>query len=824
MPGYHILRCDRSGRDGGGVAVYLRDDLTGDVLGTFDNGVCQLLAVKVHQLDTIVAVVYRPPDTRFDEFKPMLRKLDDILSTLPTPTPIITVMGDFNFRKETINWVRSEEGFLFPVVANHREGETVGGKQDRLQASQLIDMASKHSLLQQVDQVTHAVEILDLMFTNDSDLVSCIQTDDWPSFSDHKLVTMDVTYKTKYDSEVIEPQFLCEIGKRYKNLNFLLAPWEQIQEDMGNIDWGEFEQLANTDTAEALNVFHHKVLAVLERHVPVKKKPIKKSKMRVNKMRRTIWRRLSKVKQKILTASSMPKLAVLIQRKRDLEEQLNVDYSAENSQQEDKAIFSIKSNPKSFFSFAKSRQKTKSKIGPFLDSASGKLNPDVAFTAETLRQQYNSVFSKPRPEWTVADVAGHFSGGGEGDSILDDFVFTPDDIEKACADLKGSASAGPDGVPASLLKTCRKQLASPLYTLWRASMDTGKIPAELLLVLICPIHKGGSKSVPKNYRPVALTSHLIKVFERVLRKALVKHIDANNILPSGQHGSRAMRSTLTQLLSHWDTILDGLEQGSGVDCIYLDFSKAFDKVETGVLLHKLKDAKILGKTGMWLASFLNSSHRMQAVAVDGVISGLSPVISGVPQGTVLGPVLFLLHIADIASNVSVGTTTNSYVDDTRVQKSITDVDQDCRALQQDLATIYSWADRVNMTFNCDKFECLRYWPGNSVPDNQYLSPDLTPIEEKQHLRDLGVEISNDLKFGEHIGNVVSSASSMVGWAMRTFRRRSRNTMMTIWKCLIQPKLDYCSQLWSPSDQASIELLESVQRTFTSKIARTTWTD
>jgi hypothetical protein len=98
----------------------------------------------------------------------------------------------------------------------------------------------------------------------------------------------------------------------------------------------------------------------------------------------------------------------------------------------------------------------------------------------------------------------------------------------------------------------------------------------------------------------------MKVFERVLRKALVKHIDKNNLLPNGQHGSRALRSTLTQLLSHWDTILDGLEQGSGVDCIYLDFSKAFDKVETGVLLHKLKDAKILGKTGRWLASFLDS--------------------------------------------------------------------------------------------------------------------------------------------------------------------------------------------------------------------------
>ena len=240
-------------------------------------------------------------------------------------------------------------------------------------------------------------------------------------------------------------------------------------------------------------------------------------------------------------------------------------------------------------------------------------------------------------------------------------------------------------------------------------------------------------------------------------------------------------------------------------------------MENGVLLQKLRDAKILGKTGRWLAAFLDSTQRQQAVGVEGTISPLSPVISGVPQGTVLGPILFLLHIADIAENVSVGTTTNSYVDDTRVQRSISDVGQDCRVLQDDLRTIYSWAERVNMTFNSDKFECVRYWPGGSLPDTQYLSPDGTVIEQKDHLRDLGVEISSDLTFSDHIGNVVTGASQMVGWAMRTFRRRSRATMMTIWKSLIQPKLDYCSQLWSPSDQASIASLEGVQRHFTSMV-------
>ena len=125
-------------------------------------------------------------------------------------------------------------------------------------------------------------------------------------------------------------------------------------------------------------------------------------------------------------------------------------------------------------------------------------------------------------------------------------------------------------------------------------------------------------------------------------------MDANGLLPEGQHGSRAKRSTLTQLLNYWDSVLNDLETEEGVDTIYLDFSKAFDKVETGILLHKLKQGKVIGKIGMWIAAFLDPTNRKQAVQVDGRVSGLSAVVSGVPQGTVLAPVLFLLHIADIS--------------------------------------------------------------------------------------------------------------------------------------------------------------------------------
>jgi ribonuclease P/MRP protein subunit RPP40 len=237
------------------------------------------------------------------------------------------------------------------------------------------------------------------------------------------------------------------------------------------------------------------------------------------------------------------------------------------------------------------------------------------------------------------------------------------------------------------------------------------------------------------------------------------------------------------------------------------------------LLHILRDSNVMGKVGVWIGKFLDSSCRQQAVAVEGRLSALSPVISGVPQGTVLGPILFLLHISGIAKEVSQQSTVSSYVDDTRVTRSITNPAQDCLAMQQDLQAIYRWAEEVNMVFNGDKFEMLRFWPGRSQkPDHLYSDQDGAPIEEKKHLRDLGVQVSSDLTFNIHIENVVSAATKMVGWVMRTFRRRSKSTMLTLWKAMIQSKIDYCSQLWSPNDQASISKLEGVARTFTSRIA------
>ena len=260
-----------------------------------------------------------------------------------------------------------------------------------------------------------------------------------------------------------------------------------------------------------------------------------------------------------------------------------------------------------------------------------------------------------------------------------------------------------------------------------------------------------------------------------------------------------------------------MEGGKGVDVIYTDFSKAFDKCETGVLLRKLKAFGVSGKVGCWLAAFLDSSVRKQAVGVDGVLSALAAVISGMPQGTVLGPYLFLIQLADIDTSLSEGTEASSFADDTRVRRGIAS-EEDCAELQKDLQGLYDWADTVGMVFNSEKFELLRFWADDDKkPDFVYTGPNGNPIEEKSSLRDLGVRISSDLSFSEQIEKVAKEGEQMASWVLRTFRGRGKILMLTVLRSLIQSRLDYCSQLWSPRDQSSINRIESVQRHFLSKM-------
>ena len=169
----------------------------------------------------------------------------------------------------------------------------------------------------------------------------------------------------------------------------------------------------------------------------------------------------------------------------------------------------------------------------------------------------------------------------------DDIRFTTQDIMDAIDDIKPHAAPGPDEIPPIVLKQCKEQLATPIHLIWSRSLASGSVPKCYKRYLVTPLYKKGSRALPSNYRPVSLTSHVIKLYERVVRKQLVTHLTSNNLMCRKQHGFQAGKSCLTQLLDHIDEIISNFQSGLDTDCIYLDFSKAFDKVDHALLLKKL---------------------------------------------------------------------------------------------------------------------------------------------------------------------------------------------------------------------------------------------
>ena len=300
-------------------------------------------------------------------------------------------------------------------------------------------------------------------------------------------------------------------------------------------------------------------------------------------------------------------------------------------------------------------------------------------------------------------------------------------------------------------------------------------------------------------RLVALTSHLIKIFEKCVRNKIVEHMENHHLFSDKQHSFRKGRSCLSKLLAHHDWVLNNLAEGRNVDVVFLDFAKAFDKVDHGILLHKVKALSITGKLGVWIHAFLTG--RLQAITVDGHRSEEAMVISGVPQDSVLGLLLFLIHMGGIGKRGG-GSSLSSFPDNTSVSLPITTV-EDVSRLQQDLETIYAQTATNNMQFNEEKFEMLRYGRNQDIKvKNVYTGGH--EISAQPHAKCLGVYLSENCSFHHHTGETIRKAKGMADWVLRTFATRESQTMLTLWKTLIQPLLNYCSQLWSPHKTGEIQ--------------------
>ena len=375
--------------------------------------------------------------------------------------------------------------------------------------------------------------------------------------------------------------------------------------------------------------------------------------------------------------------------------------------------------------------------------------------------------------------------------------------------LNISKSAGPDDIHPRVIYELRSNVVETLTKIYNKSLEAGKLPDDWKHAIIKPIHKKGKKGDPSNYRPVSLTSVPCKILERIIRDNIVEFLENNDLFNINQHGFRAGRSCTTQLLEIMEIWTDLMEKNIPFDVIYLDFSKAFDKVPHTRLCNKLKAIGIKGNTLEWIKDFLNK--RTQSVRINDSISGVRPITSGIPQGSVLGPILFLVFINDLPNEIS--SAVKIFADDTKIFRALR-AGEDHIHLQEDLVKLFEWSCKWLLPFNTSKCKILHF--GKNNPSyNYFLNNDL--IKADPYEKDLGITFNNALNFAKHIRLTVAKANSRLGMIKRNFSNLSPQVFLPIYKALIRPLLEYGSCIWNPHLIYEINEIEKVQRRATKTI-------
>nr|VZI51833.1 unnamed protein product [Spirometra erinaceieuropaei] len=308
---------------------------------------------------------------------------------------------------------------------------------------------------------------------------------------------------------------------------------------------------------------------------------------------------------------------------------------------------------------------------------------------------------------------------------IDSVVLTKPIVQQELLKLKEGTSPGPDEIPAKLLKELATELAEPLSVLFQASLDAGRLPPEWKTAWISPIHKNGSRASANNYRPVSLNSICCKVMERIIKRELMRFLEQNHLLCDAQHGFRRGRSCLTNLLYCLEQWTRAIDEGNVVHVAYIDFKKAFDSVPHQRLLHKLSRIGVRGKLLKWIENFLVG--RSQTVRLGGQHSAEVTVTSGVPQGSVLGPILFLIYIDDCIHGLDCRIA--MFADDIKLWSVIRNEDDEAN-LQANLDRLEKWSGHWLLPFNVTKCNILRIGRTSSAHrQTYYLNHTPLPLVE-----------------------------------------------------------------------------------------------
>ena len=388
---------------------------------------------------------------------------------------------------------------------------------------------------------------------------------------------------------------------------------------------------------------------------------------------------------------------------------------------------------------------------------------------------------------------------------LEMITITSEEVFDSLQNLNISKSCGPDLINPRLLKEGAAVLKYPLTMIFNSSITRCDFPKTWKMANVTPIHKKDDKSLPSNYRPISLLSIVGKLMERCIHKHIYNYVMEHKLITPFQSGFIKNDSTTYQLLKLNHTFCEAVDQGKEVRCVFCDISKAFDRVWHRGLLHKLSSIGIKGNVLRWFSSYL--SERSQRVVINGQASTWTNVQAGVPQGSILGPLLFLLYINDIVNQTN--SNIRLFADDTSLYIIVESPVTAAQTLNSDLQGIHAWSTDWLVKFNPAKTLAMTITRKTNSPLHPTLYLDNTPIEETKTHKHLGLYLSSDCTWSEHITYICKTAWQRLNMLRGLKFKLKRHTLEKIYISFIRPLLEYSDTVWDNCSQEQANKLEAI---------------
>ena len=679
-------------------------------------------------------------------------------------------MGDFNFPE--IDWNLE----ICSTRSEHPAAQFLTNLQDCF-VQQLVTEPTHYRALQKAN-------ILDLLLVKDESHVSNIMYYPPIGKSHHSVITFEMPIFSSEQNKLKGKYYLMDRGE-----------YGKMKDELNAIDWAS--SFKNKSVDEAWYFLYNTIQRLQDKHIPskhfftgTKHKTVSTDVLDKIKIKRKAykWFRKYRTKENFNAYAKARNQVTWVLRKQIKQKELLI---AKN----------IKTNPKTFFNYVTSRCKSKETVSSLLTPL-GELTKTDKEKAEVLNEFFASVFTKEDTnnvpvidKKTVIEISS--------------VSITEDMIKNKLNQLKVDKAAGPDKLQPRLLKELKDSLTKPLKLLFDKSIACGKIPSSWKVAEVKPIFKKGNKQSAENYRPISLTSVVCKLFEGFIRDSLTKHLIDNKLLSDSQYGFTAGRSCVTQLLSTINDWFLKLEEGNSVDAFYLDLQKAFDTVPHARLISKLNCYGIGGSLLSWISDFL--TQRTQYVKIGNDCSGYSDVTSGVPQGSVLGPTLFIFYINDMPDVLNC--LVKIFADDTKIYQVVNDK-SDAASMQTNINKLTEWANTWQIKFNSGKCKVMHL--GHQNNQYEYFMEE-NKLETTSAEKDLGVIVDPKLLFDDHVSQTVKKANRLCGMLVSNIQCKEKDIMVPLFKALVRPVLEYGNSVWTTCLKKHNTAIENVQRRFTKKI-------